>query len=228
MAHLSIRILIADDHAVVRTGLRALLERERDLKIVGEAVDGEEAVARVQALRPDVVLLDVAMPRKSGLAAIAEIKLAHPGVRVLVLSSFADTENVVAAIKAGALGYLVKDASPREIIQGIRDVARGVSSIGSDIARRLIAEVDRRDEPDDGTPHLTARETEVLKLLAQGLRNEDIAHALAISPTTVGRHVSTILEKLQLANRTQAALYALRTGLASLFDEPIAAGRGKA
>lgn len=211
-----IRILIADDHAVVREGLRALIETEPGMELVGEAADGIEAVQKACALEPDVILLDLIMPRKDGIEAIGEIKEEDPGARILVLTSFAEDDKVFPAIKVGAQGYLLKDSSPRELLRAIRHIYRGEPSMHPTIARKLMREL---QEPADLPPAeepLTEREVEVLQLLARGLSNQEIADELIISERTVRTHVSNILGKLHLANRTQAALYALREGLASL------------
>lgn len=213
----AIRILISDDHTIVREGLRALFATEPGIEVVGEAADGVEAVDKARALRPDVILLDMVMPRKDGLEAIAGIMRDNPGARILVLTSFAEDEKVFPAIKAGALGYLLKDASPQELLQAIRNVQRGEASLHPTIARKLIRELNA--PPLDLNPMvdpLTEREVEVLRLVAQGLSNDDIAGQLVVSERTVRTHVSNILDKLHLANRTQAALYALREGLARL------------
>jgi NarL family two-component system response regulator LiaR len=211
-----IRILIADDHAVVRHGLRALIATEPDLELAGEAADGVEAVQLAAALHPDVILLDMAMPRKTGLEAIYDIKRDDPQARILVLTSFAEDDQIFPAIKAGATGYLLKDASPRELLQAIRDVERGDVSLHPTIARKLVSELKRPpDLPPAGEP-LTEREVQVLALVARGLSNQEIADQLVIGERTVRTHVSNILRKLHLANRTQAALYAQREGLAHL------------
>jgi two-component system, NarL family, response regulator LiaR len=214
-----IRILIADDHAIVREGLRALLETEPGMELVGEAADGVEAVRKQQALQPDVTLLDLVMPRQDGLAALTEIRQKDPQARILVLTSFAEDERVFPAIMAGALGYLLKDATPQELLKAIRDVARGEASLHPAIARRVIKELHRPQEAGPTVEPLTERETQVLSLVAQGLSNQEIAGRLVISERTVRTHVSNILGKLHLANRTQAARYALREGLAKLDGE---------
>ena len=215
----NIRILIADDHAVVREGLRTLISAKPGLELVGEAADGVEAVARAAALDPDVILLDMVMPRKDGLAAINDIKQENPAARILVLTSFDDDERVFSAIKAGALGYLLKDSSPQQLIQAIHDVYNGRSSLHPTIALKVIRELNQPSELPPTEEPLTERELETLRLIAQGLANQEIAAELTISERTVGKHVSNILDKLHLANRTQAALYALRRGLATLDPE---------
>jgi two-component system, NarL family, response regulator LiaR len=212
----TIRILIADDHAIVREGLRSLLATEPGMALVGEGRDGTEAVELARSLRPDVILLDMAMPRLDGLGAIAEIKLENPEARILILTSFAEDEKVFPAIKAGALGYLLKDSSPQELLQAIRSVHRGESSLHPTIARKLIRELTQPATLPPTADPLTEREVEVLRLVAQGLTNDEIAQSLYLSERTVRTHVSHILDKLHLANRTQAALYALREGLANL------------
>jgi NarL family two-component system response regulator LiaR len=211
-----IRVLIADDHAVVREGLDAILSVKPDIEILGEARDGEEAVHLARTLKPDVILLDLVMPRMDGIAAINMIKQDDPAARILVLTSFAEEKKVFAAIKAGAAGYLLKDSSPRDLIQAIRDVYKGDSHLHPTIARKLIRELNKPSDLPPTNDPLTQRELEVLKLVAQGLSNREISDRLFISDRTVGAHVGHILEKLHLANRIQAALYALREGLASL------------
>ncbi|HMQ54292.1 MAG TPA: response regulator transcription factor [Anaerolineae bacterium] len=212
-----IKILIADDHAVVREGLRLLLGSEPGMAVVGQAADGVEAVQMAERLQPDVILLDLMMPNKNGIEAITEIKNNNSEARILVLTSFAEDEMVFPAIKGGALGYLLKDSSPQELLQAIRDTYEGESSLHPTIARKLIREINRpaQDLPPAEEP-LTEREVEVLKLVAHGLSNQAIAEKLTISERTVRTHVGNILKKLHLANRTQAALYALREGLTDL------------
>jgi two-component system, NarL family, response regulator LiaR len=216
----AIKVLIADDHAVVREGLRGLLISERGMEVIGEARDGREAVLQARALRPDVILIDLVMPHLDGLEAIRQIKAENPEARILVLTSFADDDKVFPAIKSGALGYLLKDSSPYDLLHAIRDVYRGESSLHPTIARKLIRELGQPSDLPPAAEPLTERELDVLRLLAQGLSNEEIAESLYIAKRTVTTHVSNILGKLHLANRTQAALYALREGLARLEAEP--------
>jgi NarL family two-component system response regulator LiaR len=212
----TIRVLIADDYPLVRDSLRALIETEPGMDVVGEAADGVEAALKARSLQPDVILLDLVMPRQDGIAAIGEIKRENPEARILVLTSFAEDDKVFPAIKTGAQGYLLKDSSPQQLLEAIRDVHRGHSSLHPTIARKLIGELQRPAEslPPTKEP-LSRREMEVLRLVAQGLTNPEIAEKLVISERTVRTHVSHILGKLHLANRTQAALYAHREGLAN-------------
>lgn len=209
----TIRILIADDHAVVRKGLATLIYTEPGMELAGEAEDGLEAVFQARSLQPDVILLDLVMPRQGGLEAIKQIKAENPAARILVLTSFADDDKVFPAIKAGALGYLLKDASPEQLLQAIRDVYHGESSLHPTIARKLIRELNQPGDLPPSEEPLTGRELEVLKLVAQGLTNQEIAERLVVTERTVTTHVSNLLGKLHLANRTQAALFAIREGL---------------
>jgi NarL family two-component system response regulator LiaR len=211
-----IRIFHADDHALIREGVRALLATEPDMLLVGEADNGVTAVAQISELRPDVILLDLQMPQKNGLETIIEIKQTIPDARILVVTSFADNDNVFPAIKAGALGYLLKDSSPKDLLQAIRDVYAGRSSLHPVIAHKVIQEMSKPSPLPPTEDPLTERELEILKYIAQGLTNQEIADKLIISERTVRTHVSHILSKLHLANRTQAALYALREGYTQL------------
>ena len=212
----TIKLLIADDHAIVREGLRALIATEPGLELLDEASDGVQAVDKALALRPDVILLDMMMPRKDGLGAIHDIIKENPDARILVLTSFAEDEKVFPAIKAGALGYLLKDSSPQELLQAIRNVYSGEASLHPTIARKLMRELSQPVKLPPTTDPLTEREVEVLRLVAQGLSNDEIAERLVVSERTVRTHVSHILKKLHLANRTQMALYAVREGIAKL------------
>lgn len=216
MAEPIIRILIADDHSVVRAGLHFLISTEPGIEIIGEAHDGEEAVQKTLQLHPDMVLLDLQMPIKGGVEAIAEIIHHQPDARILVLTSFAEDDYVFAAIKAGAAGYLLKDSTPQDLLQAIRDVHAGESSLHPKIARKLIREINQPSDLPLTDKPLTVRELEVLKLVAQGMSNQEIAKRIVVGERTVRAHVSAVLSKLHLANRTQAALYAVRKGIADL------------
>lgn len=215
-----IRILITDDHAIVRKGLTVLLSTERDIKVVGEAQDGLEAVEKAGSLKPHVVLMDLVMPRMDGIEATRKITHAHPEVKVLVLTSFAADDKVFPAVKAGALGYLLKDTGPEELLEAIHRVHHGEPSLQPDIARKVLQELSHPGKEKPTTDPLTERELETLRLISRGLSNKEIASQMFIAEWTVRTHVSNILSKLHLASRTQAALYALRSGLASLDEVP--------
>lgn len=204
-----IRILVADDHYVVRQGLAALLVARNGMQVVGEAAAGKEAVDLARTLLPDVILMDMIMPGMDGPEAIALIKQDNPNARILVLTSFGESKQVAAAIQAGALGYLLKDSSPDDLLHAIRSVHRGSLVLTQDLAFKLM-----QAQPAPVTDErLTERETDVLRLLAQGQSNQEIAFNLHISMTTVRSHVSSILMKLDVSNRTQAALVAQERGL---------------
>jgi two-component system, NarL family, response regulator LiaR len=210
-----IRILVADDHPLIRQGLRVVLETQPDLELVGEAGDGERAVSLALALHPDIVIMDLQMPVKDGLAATREIALADPHVQILVLTSFPDDDNVYTAIKAGAMGFLLKDSSAEYLLDAIRTVHRGESVLHPTVARKLMREIKQPARLPPTADPLTPREVEVLGYLAQGMANRQIADELSVSVRTVSTHVRNILDKLHLANRTQAALYAVEQGIAS-------------
>lgn len=211
MSENPLRILIADDHAIVREGLEAVLSTQPDFALVGVATNGLEAVSLAGQLHPDVILIDLVMPKMDGLQAIQAIRAADPQARILVLTSFADDERVFPAIKAGAMGYLLKDTLRQDLLQAIREVAQGQISLHPEIARRMVRELNR--PPDHLLHSLTSREQQTLVLIADGLSNQEIAAKLGIHETTVAKYVSALLGKLGLSSRTQAALYAIRSGL---------------
>ena len=206
------RVLIVDDHGVVREGLRAYLELEPDIQLVGEAKDGLEAVRRAAELLPDVVLMDLVMPNMDGVDATSRIKEQQPATHVIILTSFLDDERVVPAIRAGATSYLLKDVTATDLARAIRGARAGQAQLHPEVARRLMQQVTSPRKPDAGA-QLTDREREVLRLLADGRSNKEIARSLVVSERTVKGHVSNILGKLGLQDRTQAALFAVRNGL---------------
>ena len=222
----SIGVLLVDDHAIVRDGIRSLLATEPGIEVVGEADNGHDAVAQAESLRPDVILMDLVMPGIDGIEAIRRIVARQPEARVLVLTSFTADAQVFPAIKSGAMGYLLKDSGSEELVRAIRQVHRGEGSLHPKIARMLLQEMREGGvAPSSHVPEqrpavepLTGREVEVLKLVARGRSNREIADQLVVAEGTVRTHVSNILGKLHLASRTQATLYALREGLASLDD----------
>jgi DNA-binding NarL/FixJ family response regulator len=209
----TIRVLIADDHPIVRQGLRLVFSVQRDLLLVAEATNGEEAIQKARETRPDVIVMDLVLPVKDGLTAIREITEEFPTARILVLTSFDDDEKVFEAIKGGALGYLLKDSAPDQLLDAIRSVYRGESALQPAIARKVLEEFKRPSAHPKAEASLTSRELEVLQRLAQGLTNREIASELDVSVRTVTTHVRNILDKLHLANRTQAALYGRALGL---------------
>ena len=209
-----IRVLVADDHSVVRRGLRGFLELNDDFELVGEASNGEEAVQMAQQLKPDVVLMDILMPRMDGIQATAAIRKSLPDTEVIALTSVLEDASVVGAVRAGAIGYLLKDTEDDELCRAIKAAAAGQVQLSPQAAARLMREVRTPESPEA----LSERETEVLRLVAQGYSNKDIAEALTLSDKTVKTHVSRILGKLGLPSRTQAALYAVRIGLVSGQD----------
>jgi NarL family two-component system response regulator LiaR len=214
-----IRLLIVDDQTVVREGLAAILAYYSDIEVVGQAEDGNKALALIEQAQPDVMLLDLVMPGLDGLSLIPKIKEIAPETKILVVTSFAETERVFQAIKAGALGYLLKDATRDQLLQAIRDVSEGRASLQPSVAVRLIHEINHPSELLYTADPLTPRELETLRLIARGLSNQEIAQELVVHERTIAKYVSSILNKLHLANRTQAALYALREGLTELADE---------
>jgi NarL family two-component system response regulator LiaR len=210
-----IRVLVVDDHAIVRKGICALLATEPGIQVVGEAGDGQAAIEQVRRCQPDVVLMDLVMPGMDGLKATRYLREHCSAARILILTSFSGMDKVLPAIKAGALGYLLKDSGPEVLARAIRSVYHGDSSLHPAVARTLLEQLFRIPEQD---VLLTDREISVLRLVAQGCSNQDIADELAIREATVRTHVSHILSKLGLSSRTQAALYALRAGLVSLDE----------
>jgi NarL family two-component system response regulator LiaR len=208
-----IRVLVVDDHTVVRKGLCSLLSSKYGVEVVGEAGDGDEAIEKARDLRPDVILMDLLMPGKTGLEAILEIKRENPDARILVLTSFGEEAKVAAAVRAGALGFLLKESSPDELVHAIRSVHMGSLSLPQDLARKMMSGLYGLDSDEGPTEQLTSRELDVLKDIAEGMSNAEIAQDLTISFTTVRSHVPSILRKLDLSSRTQAALYAVEIGL---------------
>jgi NarL family two-component system response regulator LiaR len=213
-----IRVLVTDDHSIVRKGIKATLELIPDMELVGEAANGREAVERVATLKPDVVLMDLVMPEMDGIEAIRQIKAQQPNIGILVLTTFAGEDQVFPAIKSGAAGYQLKDSDPEHLVAAIRQVYRGESALHPLIARKVLQELTQPSQGPATPDPLTPRELEVLKLVAKGMENPEIADQLVISEATVRTHVSNIMSKLHLASRTQVALYALRAGLASLDE----------
>ena len=214
----AITVLVVDDHTVVRRGLAALLATEPGIRVVGEAANGLEAVERAATLRPQVILMDLVMPGMDGVEATTQILARDPEAQVLVLTSFGSDAKVFPAIRAGAVGYLLKDTTPEDLVRAIRRTAAGESPLNPGVARRLLRELAHEEHEAPKGEALSPRETEVLRLLARGLGNLAIGGRLFISEATVRTHVSSILAKLGVANRTQAALYALREGLASIDE----------
>ena len=215
-----IRTLVVDDQTVVREGLAAILANYPDIDVIGQASDGIQAVEIIQLEKPDVVLLDMAMPNQGdGLIAIPKIREVSPNTRILVVTAFAENDLVYQAIKAGALGYILKDATRDQLLQAIRDVDQGRASLQPSIAVKLIQEINHPSESHYTADPLTRRELETIRLIARGLSNQEIAEQLVVNERTIAKYVSSILDKLHLANRTQAALYALREGISELNDE---------
>jgi len=219
MNNMTIKILIVDDHAIIRKGIISLLDTDKTIQVIGEAEDGNTAIEQYMIKKPDVVLLDLVMPNIGGIEVIRTVLEADPGAKFIVLTSFASDDQVFSAIKSGALGYLIKDTDPDDLITAIHQVHRGESYLSSVIARKVIQEIFESDNKPVIADPLTKREVEVLQVLAKGKKNKDIAELLSISDTTVRKHVSNILAKLHLASRTEAALYAIKEGLSNMEDE---------
>lgn len=216
-----IRLLIVDDHAIVRRGMKALLTEIDGITVIGEATDGAEAIEQAAALKPDVILMDLMMPNVNGIEAIQQISSEHADIGILALTSFASDDKVFPAIKAGALGYMLKNADLEELVAAIRQVHNGEPSLHPNIARKVLRELRQPQEERAPAPEqLTARELEVLQLISKGMSNQEIANQLVVAEPTVRTHVSRILDKLHLANRVQATLYAMREGLTSPDIDP--------
>lgn len=207
------RVMLVDDHAVVRQGLRTFLDLQDDITVVGEAKDGVEALQVVPELEPDVVLMDLVMPRMDGIETVRRMKALRPHIQIIVLTSFGDDQKVFAAIRAGATGFLLKDVSPQDLAAAIHAARRGEASLAPGIATKLLQEIAIGSNPAAEEHTLTEREYAVLALIAQGRSNKQISEELTISEKTVKTHVSNILTKLHLEDRTQAAIYALKEGL---------------
>lgn len=215
-----IKLLVVDDQNIVRKGIRALLEQVDDIDVIGEASNGEEAVTQAKRLQPDVILMDLMMPKMDGIAAIHEIQASQLSARIIALTSFVTEDKVFPAIKAGAMGYLLKDSAPEDLITAIRKVNRGEPSLHPVVAKMVLQELGQPARQEQAlTPEpLTQREVDIIRLVAQGLSNRQIAEQLVIGEATVRTHVGNVLNKLHLANRVQATLYALREGLTSLEE----------
>jgi NarL family two-component system response regulator LiaR len=213
-----IKVLIVDDHQVVRQGLRTFLELQPDILVVGEAGDGQTAVEMVRQLEPDVVLMDLVMPLLDGISATRQVKALEKGVKVIALTSFTEDDKVFPAIQAGASSYLLKDVSPDDLVEAIRAAHQGEARLHPDIARKLMDQVAQQSSAtrQDLPEQLTGREMEVVQLVAQGRNNQEIAQALVISEKTVKSHISNMLSKLHLDDRTQLAIYAIKHGLVDL------------
>ncbi len=213
-----IRVLVVEDQSIVREGMVAILSLQPDIEVVGEAEDGIVAMQMARKAKPDVILLDMVMPRQDGLTTIPRLKEIVPGAKILVLSGFAESNRVYQAVKIGALGYMLKDTPRVQLLQAIRDVARGQASIHPSIAMKVINDFDNNSENSETIEHLTRRELETLRLIARGLSNQEIATTLVVHERTIAKYVSSILNKLHLVNRTQAALFAIREGLAAALN----------
>jgi NarL family two-component system response regulator LiaR len=214
-----IRVLVVDDHLVVRKGLMAILETEEGIELVGEASNGAEGVEKALALRPQVVLMDLVMPGMDGIEATRQIKQQAPEVNILVLTSFSTNDKVLPSLNAGAIGYLLKDSNSTDLVNAIQQVAQGEAWLHPSVTRQVLRQISGADEPEGPTEKLTDRELEVLRLMARGYSNQEIARMLVLSAATVHSHVSRILAKLNVSSRTQAVLYALRAGMVNIEEE---------
>jgi DNA-binding NarL/FixJ family response regulator len=211
-----IHLLIVDDHPALRWGLVGLFKQSPDFCVVGEAGNGEDAINLAKTLKPDVILMDLALPQKSGLEAIQEIHIQQPNIKIIIFTAFSEGEQILAAIKAGAIGYLVKDSSPQELTSAVRNAFLGLPFLNHQIEMKLIHQIQHNQTVDFPVDNLTDREVEVLTWLAQGLTNTQIAEIGCISEGTVRSHVSNLLNKLGLQNRAQAVIYAIRTGMTKI------------
>ncbi len=209
----TIRVLVVDDHAVVREGLRVFLDLQDGIEVVGEAADGIEAVAAAERLRPDVILMDLVMPELDGVGAMRELRERAPTARVIVLTSFLDDERLLPAIRAGAAGYLLKNVDPADLARAVRAAHEGAAHVDPTVAARLMERIAADADEGEQLARLTPRERDVLELIAHGLSNKRIARQLGLSEKTVKTHVGHVLAKLGVTDRTQAALYAVRAGL---------------
>ncbi|OUA58054.1 response regulator [Bacillus thuringiensis] len=214
---MKIKVLLVDDHTVVLKGLAFFLSTQEDLELVGEANNGKEALVKVGETNPDVILMDLYMPEMDGVEATAYIKKEYPNVKIIVLTSFSDQAHVLPALRAGASGYILKDVEPDQLVEAIRSAYKGNIQLHPDIANALLSQTlpveEKEEESSIQVDVLTARENEVLQLLAKGMSNKEIASVLVITEKTVKAHVSSILSKLNLSDRTQAALYAVKNGI---------------
>ncbi len=218
MSKRPIKLLVVDDQNIVRKGICALLEQVDDIDVIGEASNGEEAVEQAKRLEPDVILMDLMMPKMDGITAIQEIQAVQLPARIIALTSFVTEDKVFPAIKAGATGYLLKDSEPEDLITAIRKVNRGEPSLHPIVAKMVLEEIGQPVRQPLTPEPLTQREVDIIRLVAQGLSNRQIAEQLVIGEATVRTHVGNVLNKLHLANRVQATLYALREGLTSLEE----------
>ena len=214
-----IQVLIVDDHTMVRKGIRALLNEYEDIRVVGEAANGFKALELTKQLHPDVILIDLAMPVMDGIEAIKKIRAIRPDQRIIVLTSYVGDDKLIQSIKAGAMGYLLKDALPEELVQSIRTVYAGEPALNPAVAWKYLRRMSGAEEPPKRSAEaLSEREVEVLCLLTQGKTDQEIAKQLVLTDVTIRTHVSRILAKLGLENRVQAALYAIRSGMVSLDE----------
>lgn len=212
----AIRVLVVDDQPVIREGLTAIISSQSDLKVIGQARDGLDAVSFARQDPPDVILLDLSMPRQDGLTTISQLKEFCPSSNILVLTGSGDSDKVSTAIKAGAIGYMLKDFTHEQLLQAIRDVAKGLPYVDSSLSFKLIQDTSSKSlagRVSNSLSDLTERELQTLKLIAKGLTNQEIAKVMVVSETTVHKYSSSVLRKLHLGNRTKAALYAVRKGL---------------